>query len=103
MKHIESVASRINGAVVVASSLGFSTISAKAAVVSLDFEGINATYPSGFASIKEFYNGGTGSDGTSGTNYGVSFGDNALALCLNTLTGFCSNASRVGLGSPTSQ
>jgi len=77
--------------------------SAQAAVVSLNFEGVNATYPSGFANILEFYNGGVSSDGTTGTNYGVSFGSNALAICLNTLSGSCSNTSRGGLGDPNSQ
>lgn len=70
---------------------------ASASVVVLDFEGVNATYPSGFAQILDFYNGGTSSDGTSGTNYGVSFGPNALALCLNSDTVICSNTSRGGL------
>ncbi|MDM7953739.1 MAG: hypothetical protein QUV07_11075 [Cyanobium sp. CZS 25K] len=87
----------------VASALGFGAASADAAVVHLDFEDINATYPSGYASILDFYNGGTSSDGTSGTNYGISFGDNALAICLNTLGTSCSNTSRGGLGDPTSQ
>lgn len=41
----------------------------------LDFEGIGSS-----ASINDFYNGGTDSLGNSGTNYGVSFGANALAL-----------------------
>ncbi len=74
----------------------------------LNFEGINATYPSAStASIQNFYNGGTSSQGTSGINYGITFSPNALALCLNTL-GFgnrtnCSNTSRGGLGNPTSQ
>lgn len=71
--------------------------SASADVVSLNFEGINATYPSGFANVNEFYNGGTSSDGTSGTNYGISFGSNALAICLNSTTVVCSNTSRGGL------
>lgn len=70
---------------------------ADAAIVVLDFEGVNATYPSGFAQVLDFYNGGTSSDGTSGTNFGVSFGDNALAICLNSTTVFCSNTSRGGL------
>ena len=92
------------GAVVLASTLGISATSAKAAVVSLDFEGINPTYPStDTPAIKDFYNGGTSSVGTSGTNYGVSFGDNALAVCINTLTDTCSNGSRGGLGNPLSQ
>jgi len=70
---------------------------AHAAVVDLNFEGINATYPSGFAFINGFYDGGTSSDGTSGPNYGVAFSSNAQAICLNSLTVFCSNTSRGGL------
>jgi len=70
---------------------------AHAAVVDLNFEGINATYPSGFAFINGFYNGGTSSDGTSGPNYGVAFSSNAQAICLNSLTVVCSNTSRGGL------
>jgi hypothetical protein len=66
-------------------------------VVTLNFEGVNATYPSGFAQILDFYNGGTSSDGTSGTNFGVAFSDNALAICLNTPDVSCSNTSRGGL------
>lgn len=77
--------------------------SAQASVVVLDFENINATYPSGYASINNFYNGGTSGDGTSGTNYGISFGSNALAICLNSTTVSCSNTSRGGLGNPNSQ
>jgi len=76
---------------------------AGAAVISLNFEGVNATYPSGFAQILEFYNGGTSSDGTSGPNYGISFPDNALAICLNTSGVVCSNTSRGGQGDPNSQ
>jgi len=70
---------------------------AHAGVVSLDFEGINKTYPSGFAYINDFYNGGFSSDGTQGTNYGISFGSNAQAICLNSTTVSCSNTSRGGL------
>jgi hypothetical protein len=70
--------------------------SASAAVV-LDFEGVNATYPSGFANVQDFYNGGTSSDGTSGTNFGIEFTSNALAICLNTPGVYCSNTSRGGL------
>jgi len=62
----------------------------------LKFEGIGnpavQTVP-----IADFYNGG------GGPNYGISFSDNALRLCLNTLTNFCSNTSRGGVGDPTSQ
>ena len=71
--------------------------SASAAPISLNFEGINATYPSGFATINGFYNGGTSSDGTSGTNYGVEFTGNAQAICLNTPGVYCSNTSRGGV------
>jgi hypothetical protein len=76
---------------------------AAATVVSLNFEGVNATYPSGFAQILDYYNGGTSSVGTTGTNYGVSFPTNALAICLNTPGTQCSNTSRGGLGDPNSQ
>ena len=77
---------------------------ASAAVVSLDFENINSTYPStDYANVLDYYNGGTSSDGTSGTNYGVSFGSNALAICLNTPGNICSNTSRGGFGDPKSQ
>lgn len=89
--------------IVTAAVLAFGATTASAAVVSLNFEDINATYPSGYANILEFYNGGTSSDGTTGTNYGISFGDNALAICLNTSTGNCSNTSRGGVGDPASQ
>ena len=40
---------------------------ASADVVSLNFENINASYPSGYAQILDYYNGGTSSDGTTGT------------------------------------
>jgi hypothetical protein len=73
---------------------------ADAAIVSLDFEGI-APYPNGNdVFVQEFYNGGTASNGSSGTNFGVSFGRNALLICLNSTTVFCSNTSRGGLGDP---
>lgn len=77
--------------------------SANAAVVSLNFEGVNATYPSGYANVLGFYNGGTSSDGTSGTNFGIEFSRNALAICLNSTTVRCSNTSRGGIGDPNSQ
>jgi hypothetical protein len=83
-------------------SLAMAT-AAQATVVSLNFEGVNATYPSGYANVLEFYNGGLSSDGTTGTNYGVSFGRNALAICLNSTSVSCSNTSRGGLGDPNSQ
>ncbi|WP_188715308.1 PEP-CTERM sorting domain-containing protein [Paracoccus acridae] len=76
----------------------------QAATIVLDFEGIYETYPSNSsATVGGFYNGGTSSVGTSGTNYGVEFSGNALAVCLNTLETSCSNGSRGGLGNPASQ
>ena len=77
---------------------------AQAATITLDFEGINAEYPSSdFAFIQGYYDGGTSSAGTSGSNFGVSFSSNALAICLNTVGVTCSNVSRGGLGDPNSQ
>lgn len=79
------------------------SLPATANVVSLNFEGI-APYPNGNnVHIRDFYNGGTSSAGTTGTNYGVSFGENALLICLNTLATSCSNTSRGGMGDPGSQ
>jgi len=78
--------------------------SANAVIVSLDFENINPSYPSGNGTqILDFYNGGLSSVSTTGTNYGVSFSPNALNICLNTLVGSCSNTSRGGVGDPTSE
>jgi hypothetical protein len=77
--------------------------SAASATIDLTFEGINSTYPSGFAFIQNFYNGGTSSDGTTGPNYGIVFSPNAQAICLNSLSVSCSNTSRGGLGDPNSQ
>jgi hypothetical protein len=80
--------------------------SASADVIDLTFEGINATYPTtNYAFVQNFYNGGTSSAGTSGTNFGISFSSNAQAICLNTpgVTSGCSNTSRGGLGDPASQ
>jgi hypothetical protein len=74
-----------------------------ASIVSLDFEGI-APYPnSNNVFVEDFYNGGTSSNGSSGTNYGISFGSNALLICLNSTSEFCSNTSRGGLGDPASR
>ncbi len=78
--------------------LGLGAMSAaQAAVISLDFEGI-APYPNGNnVLIQEYYNGGTASNGNSGTNYGISFSANSLLICLNSTTVTCSNTSRGGL------
>lgn len=50
-------------------------LGAQAAPILLDFEGVGS-----YASVNGFYNGGTDSVGNSGTNYGVQFGSNTLAL-----------------------
>jgi hypothetical protein len=47
--------------------------------------------------IQDFYNGGTASNGNSGTNYGIAFSSNSLLICLNSTSVFCSNTSRGGL------
>lgn len=73
-------------------------VAANANVVVLDFEGIGPAYPfSNDIAILDFYNGGTSSAGTSGHDYGASFDGNAVALCLNSATVFCSGSSRGGL------
>ena len=85
--------------------LGFAVLSAPAAaaVITLDFENI-APYPNNSnVTIDDYYNGGTSSIGTSGTNYGVQFTTDAVLLCLNTAGTTCSNTSRGGFGIPTSQ
>lgn len=80
------------------------SVNAMADVIVLDFEGVNAAYPSGSNSlVQDFYNGGTSSEGTSGTNFGIEFSDNALGICLNTVGVACSNTSRGGEGNPDSQ
>ena len=50
-------------------------MSAMAAPIVLDFEGAGNG-----ASINDFYNGGTDSQGNSGVNYGIQFGTNSLSL-----------------------
>lgn len=46
-----------------------------ASTYTLTFEGVDS-----FASVLDYYNGGTDANGNSGTNYGVSFSSDALAL-----------------------
>jgi hypothetical protein len=67
-----------------AATLAIGVGPASAAIVSLQFDGI-APYPhlSSTIFVQEYYNGGTSSIGTSGPNVGVSFGANALIICLN--------------------
>ena len=58
---------------------------AMASVVVLDFTGVATT--SNSTGVGGFYNGGTSGDGNTGTNYGVEFSDNALAI--NSYNGCC--------------
>ena len=69
---------------------------ASADVIVLNFENI-APYPSNNdVAILDYYNGGTSSIGTSGTDYGVNIGGNGVVICLNTPGVTCSNTSRGG-------
>lgn len=52
-----------------------SAVTGNATVVTLTFEGVG-----NYASINDFYNGGTDSAGNSGTNYGINFSSNSLGL-----------------------
>jgi hypothetical protein len=71
---------------------------AQAAVTYLDFENI-APYPNNSdVLVGGYYNGGTSSIGTSGTNLGVEFTSDVLLLCMNTAGTACSNTSRNGEG-----
>ena len=84
---------------VIAASSCFGTAHA---TIDLTFEGINPSYTESNPEILDFYNGGTSSAGTSGTNYGISFPSTALAICLNVVGSVCSNTSRGGIGDPGS-
>ena len=53
-------------------------VPASSATVVLNFTGV--ADPSNSATVGGFYNGGVSGDGNSGTNYGVAFTDNALAI-----------------------
>ena len=90
--------------ILAATALAATASMANAAVVYLDFEGIE-TYPfaSGGISIDGYYNGGTASNGNSGTNLGVEFTSSALLLCLNNLGTTCSNTSQGDAGIATSR
>lgn len=69
----------------------------------LNFERI-APYPNGSnVLIQNYYNGGAASNGNIGPGFGITFSPNALLICLNSTTVFCSNTSRGGQGDPTSQ
>ncbi len=62
-------------AVLVATTILLGGIVAQAAVVVLNFEGLQD-----HEAVNDFYNGGTGSLGSSGTNYGINFSTNSLAI-----------------------
>lgn len=75
---------------------------ASASFTYLDFENI-APYPNASdVQIKGYYGGGTSSIGTTGANYGVEFTSEARLICLNTAGTNCSDASKGGLGIPSS-
>lgn len=76
---------------------------AEAQILYLDFENVAPVLNDNSVEVGSYYNGGTSSIGTSGNNFGVSFGPGASILCLNTQNGICSNGSRGGQGIPTSQ
>jgi hypothetical protein len=59
----------------IACSLAAVAMPAQAAEIVLDFEGVG-----NFASVNNFYNGGTDSQGNSGTNYGINFSTASLGL-----------------------
>lgn len=83
----------------------FFSITAKANIITLDFEKIANSYPfdSSNVFVNDYYNGGTSSVGTSGPNYGIGFSSNSLVICLNSNSVFCSNTSRGGLAPSSAQ
>ena len=54
------------------------TTASSAATIVLDFNGVATT--NNDTAVGGFYNGGTSGDGNTGTNYGVAFTSNALAI-----------------------
>jgi hypothetical protein len=96
-----SILIKLAGSTAVLATTLFYIPKAQAAAISLNFENIDNRTNRTF--INNFYNGGTSSNGFSGTNYGVTFSPSAVALTLNTLTDFPSGSSRGGQGDPNSQ
>ena len=89
---------------VLAAGLALGASQASAAIIVLDFERISPhPHSNNNVFIQNYYNGGTSSIGTSGPNYGIGFSPESLLICLNTTSVTCSNTSRGGQGSPTSQ
>ncbi len=69
---------------------------ASAAIVTIDFDG-----PTSFASIDQYYAGGTDTEGVFGPDLGVSFGLDALALRNDELGPYFSNApTPIGVMAP---
>ena len=60
---------------------------AGAVVVTLDFEGVVDPLQGNQTEVNDFYNGGTSGHGTSGTDYGIEFSSNGLAI--NNYNGCC--------------
>jgi hypothetical protein len=83
--------------------LACAAMSAQAAPITLNFEGIAPHPNDSNIQIGNFYNGGTASNGASGVNYGVEFSSGAAVLCLNLIGVDCSNTSKGGAGVPGSQ
>ena len=77
-----------------AAALAASASMASAAVVSLDFTGVVDTAQGNSTAVGSFYNGGTSGHGTSGTNLGVEFSANTLAI--NNYNGCCEPDSAQG-------
>jgi hypothetical protein len=91
-----------NSVLLAAAVAGCIAASPAAATVTINFENIGTYAVNSGIAVQNFYNGGTASNGASGTNLGVSFASNAVTLCLNTSGTTCSVASRGGLGDPAS-
>ncbi|MFN0184277.1 MAG: PEP-CTERM sorting domain-containing protein [Aquabacterium sp.] len=89
----------------IAAAAALASVGASASTIVLDFENISRVYPHSNSTVfvQNYYNGGTSSDGTSGTNYGVEIGGNGLVICLNSTSVFCSNTSRGGLAPNSAQ
>lgn len=69
---------RFTKALLTAGALVAGASAASAAVIVLDFDGVAG--PSNSTTVGGFYNGGVSGDGNTGTNYGVDFTANALAI-----------------------
>lgn len=73
----------------------FSAGTASATILTIDFDG-----PTSFASINEFYAGGSDSGGAIGPDLGVSFGPDALTIKNDELGTYYTNWSTVGIMGP---